>query len=69
MGGDKIPDNQDNFAPDSKKQRIQSRNVVARDGSTSLCEKAKILAKTKVNPDKTWRGSEVRESIIPPEGE
>ena len=58
-----------NFAPDSKKQRILSKKVEARDGSTSLCEKAKILAKTKVNPDKTWRGSEVVKSIIPLEGE
>ena len=69
VGGDNIPDNQGNLAQDGEKQRIVSRKIAARDGSTSVSEKAKILAKTKVNPDKTWRGSEVVKSIIPLEGE
>ena len=64
------PDNQGSFAPVSKKQRILSRKVLARDGSTSSCEKAKILAQ--INPynnDKTWRNYEEIESLISSEGE
>ena len=64
----KPPDNSGSSAPVSLKQRTRSRKDLARDGSTSSGEKAKILAQrsSNVNDDKTWRDSEGLASIIPP---
>ena len=71
VGGDdkvKPPDNNGSTAPVSEEQRIWSRKDLARDGSTSIGRKAKILAHNSFNTDKTRRVSEDSESIIPCEG-
>ena len=71
VGGDdkvKPPDNNGSTAPVSEEQRIWSRKDLARDGSTSIGRKAKILAQNSFNTDKTRRVSEDSESIIPCEG-
>ena len=65
----KPPDNRGSTAPLGKKQRIQSRKDLARDGSTSSGEKAKILAQNiSINNDNTWHDSDALESIIPQVG-
>ena len=63
LGGDvkvKPPDNRGSTAQFGKKQRVWSRQDLAREDSTSSGEKAKILAQNiSSNNDKTWRDSDV----------